>query len=138
MRKRKYEATARTRGERLQKLRQTVFAVYGDSCWLCGYGEADTIDHIIPISNGGDDSIDNLRPAHGKKSKYCVGNDSRKRPILSPSPKSTAQPIDLDPDGVTYGDGWIRKKRSSSISTMFYRVAGMDITDSFVLDFINS
>lgn len=137
MRKRKYEATARTRGERLQKLRQTVFAVYGDSCWLCGYGEADTIDHIIPISNGGDDSIDNLRPAHGKKTKYCVGNYSRKRPIYTPSPRSSPPPTD-EPDGITYGDGWVRKKRGSNISTRFYATAGMTISDPFMQDFINS
>lgn len=137
MRKQKYEATARTRGERLQKLRQTVFAVYGDSCWLCGYGEADTIDHIIPISNGGDDSIDNLRPAHGKKTKYCVGNYSRKRPIYTPSPRSSSPPTD-EPDGITYGDGWVRKKRGSGISTRFYAVAGMTISDPFMQDFINS
>ena len=137
MHKRKYEATARTRGERLQKLRQTVFAVYGDSCWLCGYGEADTIDHIIPISNGGDDSIDNLRPAHGKKTKYCVGNYSRKRPIYTPSPRSSPPPTD-EPDGITYGDGWVRKKRGSNISTRFYATAGMTISDPFMQDFINS
>lgn len=137
MRKQKYEATARTRGERLQKLRQTVFAVYGDSCWLCGYGEADTIDHIIPISNGGDDSIDNLRPAHGKKTKYCVGNYSRKRPIYTPSPRSSPPPTD-EPDGITYGDGWVSKKRGSNISTRFYAVAKMTISDPFMQDFINS
>lgn len=127
----------RTRGEALQKLRKSVFALYGNDCWLCGYDGADTIDHIVAISDGGNDSMDNLRPAHGRKTKYCVGNYSRKRPIYTPSPRSSPPPKD-EPDGITYGEGWVRKKRSNSISTMFYRVAGMDIKDPFVLDFINS
>jgi hypothetical protein len=77
------EPTQRTRGEKLQKLRQRVFSTYGDICWLCGGGEADTIDHVIPLSDGGDDDIDNLRPAHGRKSASCVGNYSRKRPAYT-------------------------------------------------------
>ena len=70
----------RTRGVTLQKLRKRVFDFYGDQCWLCHQGGADTIDHIIPIIDGGNDDLDNLRPAHGRKSATCVGNFSRKRP----------------------------------------------------------
>ncbi len=33
-------------------------------CAICGQPGADTADHIIPYSMGGDHSIDNLRPAH--------------------------------------------------------------------------
>ena len=127
----------RTRGEALQKLRKSVFALYGNDCWLCGYDGADTIDHIVAISDGGNDSMDNLRPAHGRKTKYCVGNYSRKRPIDTPAPRSSPPPTE-EPDGITYGDGWVRKKRGSSISTRFYAIAGMTISDPFMQDFINS
>jgi hypothetical protein len=128
------ETTPRTRGEKLQKLRQVVFAVYGDMCWLCGFGEADTIDHVLPLSMGGNDHIDNLRPAHGRKSKTCVGNYSRKRPAFRgerPKPK----PSD-EPDGITYGDGWISRKRGSMITKMY--ISGNDLDDPFVQAFISS
>jgi 5-methylcytosine-specific restriction endonuclease McrA len=51
-----------------------VFDLYGDTCYLClrpvdrtlestgYYGPA--IDHLIPISRGGIDSIENVRPCH--------------------------------------------------------------------------
>ena len=135
----RFDATNRTRGDRLQKLRQRVFAVYGDICWLCGGGEADTIDHLIPLSAGGDDHIDNLRPAHGKKTAHCVGNYSRKRPGFGSAQKPTAlSSIDGVPDGITYGDGWISKKRGTMTSTMYYSVTGYELDDPFVQAFINS
>ena len=67
--RRSYSEAPRKRlsGEKLQKLRKQVFTYYGEQCWLCGGDGADTIDHIIPVADGGDDSLDNLRPAHGRK-----------------------------------------------------------------------
>lgn len=53
--------------------------MYGDICWLCGQEGADTIDHLLMVSQGGSNTIENLRPAHGRKSSYCVGNFSRRR-----------------------------------------------------------
>lgn len=132
-----FEPTERTRGERLQKLRQKVFATYGDACWLCGGGEADTIDHLIPLSEGGDDHIDNLRPAHGKKSKHCVGNYSRKRPFYPGEQLRIKQPQSDEPDGITIGDGWISKKRGTMTSTMYLDVTGLTIDDPMVQAFIN-
>ena len=69
----------RIRGRALQTLRKKVFLTYGDICWLCGQEGADTIDHLVMVSHGGSNSIENLRPAHGRKSAFCVGNFSRKR-----------------------------------------------------------
>ena len=63
-----YSETPRKRlsGEKLQKLRQQVFTHYGDQCWLCGGGGADTIDHIIPVADGGDEAEqDRDTPANG-------------------------------------------------------------------------
>lgn len=39
-----------------------MFSLYGDDCYLCG-SVADTIDHVIPLSRGGNNDISNLRPA---------------------------------------------------------------------------
>lgn len=132
------EPTQRTRGEKLQKLRQRVFATYGDICWLCGGGEADTIDHVIPLSNGGDDDINNLRPAHGRKSSSCVGNYSRKRPAYTGQKPMIKKQSSDEPDGITYGDEWICKKRGGMRSTMFLDVTALNIADPFVQAFINS
>jgi len=71
---------------------QQVLELYGTNCHICqnpidlsanravgspGWETALHIDHIIPISKGGPDSLDNVRPAHGK----C--NMSKSNKILS-------------------------------------------------------
>jgi 5-methylcytosine-specific restriction endonuclease McrA len=80
----------RITGRALQTLRQKVFSIYGDECWLCGQEGADTIDHIVMVAHGGSNTLDNLRPAHGRKTAYCVGNFSRKRG--RPQPKRKVRP----------------------------------------------
>lgn len=57
-----------------------------DQCWICGHHGADTIDHIIPLSQGGTNERWNLRPAHGRKrpdlgceGNYARGNGTRRR-----------------------------------------------------------
>jgi 5-methylcytosine-specific restriction endonuclease McrA len=61
-------------GKDAAKWAPLVVATYGPVCWLCG-GAIDmdaprrsalglTIDHVVPRSHGGQDSIENLRPAH--------------------------------------------------------------------------
>lgn len=51
-------------GRRAQRLVKATLARYGDVCHLCGRRGATSADHIIPRAHGGDDSLDNLRPAH--------------------------------------------------------------------------
>ena len=51
-------------GHKSQRLRQLVLETYGSVCHLCGSHGADTADHVVPRSLGGDDSLGNLRPAH--------------------------------------------------------------------------
>lgn len=51
-------------GRRSTSARALVLAEFGTVCHLCGRPGADTADHIIPRASGGDDSLDNMRPAH--------------------------------------------------------------------------
>lgn len=51
-------------GRKAQQLTALCLATYGDICHLCDRPGADTADHLIARKRGGDDSIDNLRPAH--------------------------------------------------------------------------
>ena len=68
-------------------------------CWLCGRPGADTADHVVPYFMGGDDGIDNLRPAHAKcnskrgaldKSKAAAARQQR-RPKTNPEIFSVTQ-----------------------------------------------
>jgi len=122
----------RLSGEKLQKLRRQVFAHYGEQCWLCGGAGADTIDHIVPVADGGDDSLDNLRPAHGRKSKHCAGNFSRKRTQEWETKPAQSDKYSELAEGITFGDRCIIRKQGSTISTAFvdYERLGMD--DPFV------
>jgi hypothetical protein len=107
----------RTRGLTLQRLRKRVFDFYGDQCWLCHQGGADTIDHIIPVIDGGTDDIDNLRPAHGRKSASCVGNFSRKRP----SQHQGARIRQIDPSGLIITDDYVEVTQGTMKSKIYYR-----------------
>lgn len=135
----------RPRGRRNGKLREAVFQYYGTVCWLCGQEGADTIDHLVMISNGGTNELDNLRPAHGRKSEFCVGNFSKKRgkEAFKKSRKGhqVSQKKENEPDPnklvITYGDGWIKKQFRGLTSTMFYEITGKEITDPFVQEWIS-
>jgi hypothetical protein len=135
----------RPRGRTNQKLREKVFNYYGETCWICGREGADTIDHLVMVSQGGSNDLENLRPAHGKKSSFCVGNYSRKRgkKALIKSNRgeqvSTNQEIKPDPNKlvITYGDGWVKKQFQGMTSTMYYGTTGKDLDDPFVQAFIS-
>jgi hypothetical protein len=140
--------TKRTTGRKLVALRRRVFAMYGDECWLCGGGEADTIDHIVKLKYGGTDDLENLRPAHGRRTDNCVGNYSGLRPKTkhpgnykvdtSKSYESNRVAVEsvTDEHGNAWGDGWVKKTRGASSSTMFYGVAGMAANDPFITDWL--
>jgi 5-methylcytosine-specific restriction endonuclease McrA len=66
-------APSRRRRERLKMAkrepyaREAVFERDGWRCWICGepvLEEDATVDHVIPIAQGGADTPDNVRTAH--------------------------------------------------------------------------
>jgi hypothetical protein len=135
----------RPRGRTNQKLREQVFNHYGTTCWLCGHEGADTIDHLVMISHGGSNDLENLRPAHGRKTEYCVGNFSRKRGKKAFNKGRRQVPLNTNKEDqpnpnellITYGEGWIKKQFRGMTSTMYYEITGLDIEDQFVQDFIS-
>lgn len=53
-------------------VREKVFELHGSSCLACGSDEDICIDHVIPVSKGGENSIDNYQP-------LCKSCNSSKR-----------------------------------------------------------
>lgn len=53
-------------GRKVPALKAQVFAAQGRVCHLCGMPGADSIDHVLPRALGGDDGLNNLRPAHSR------------------------------------------------------------------------
>jgi predicted restriction endonuclease len=63
-----------------QHVRKAVFDKHGKKCKHCGLEENLTLDHIIPICSGGENTVDNLQPLckkcnskKGKKANYIIG-----------------------------------------------------------------
>jgi len=77
--------TERGYGRAWQQLRIEAFALYGDTCHLCGQPGATTIDHLDPLAyndRGATPTIDRVRPAH----QTCNSSRGAKQP--PPSPRS--------------------------------------------------
>lgn len=51
-------------GRKARRLTALTLSHYGDVCHLCGRRGATTADHVIPRALGGEDVLENLRPAH--------------------------------------------------------------------------
>ena len=44
---------------------QAVLDLYGTNCLACGCDDPPTIDHIVPVSRGGTNTVDNVQPLCG-------------------------------------------------------------------------
>lgn len=75
-------------GALARRLTAATLARYGTVCHLCGRAGATTADHLTPRSRGGQDTLDNLRPAH-LRCNQSRGNkplaEVQPRPRLDPS-----------------------------------------------------
>jgi len=74
-------------------MRRIVEATYGDECWLCHRTITDpseySIDHVIPLSLGGDPwDVDNMRPAH-LRCNQSRGN--RPPTVIDPLPRPSRE-----------------------------------------------
>lgn len=79
----------RWQGRDRLRLRQLVTDTYGWTCTLChrpidpratALRDRLSIDHVLPVSRGGSDAIENLRPAHhGCNSAKRDGRRLRRR-----------------------------------------------------------
>lgn len=79
-------------GRKIGALRAQVLAAHGTVCHLCGMPGATTIDHIIPRAHGGDDSLENLQPAHvscnSARGKQSMNEWRSKHPLPDRAPPS--------------------------------------------------
>lgn len=53
-------------GSREQRRNRLVMRKFYGVCHVCGEPNADQVDHVIPLAEGGPDELDNLRPIHAK------------------------------------------------------------------------
>lgn len=51
-------------GRRVARVLAAVVETYGDTCVHCHLPGSRSVEHIVPRSRGGDDSLANTRPAH--------------------------------------------------------------------------
>jgi len=52
-------------GAAWNRIKANVISYYGGICHLCDHPLAEQVDHLVQYAEGGGDSIENLRPAHG-------------------------------------------------------------------------
>lgn len=79
-------------GRPWRRIRAQILAA-STTCWICGHGGADTVDHVIALSKGGD-PLDpaNLRPAHGVRGCATCGrkcNSSKGASTAPPAPRAS-------------------------------------------------
>lgn len=68
------ERRPKVSGWERQRRNKIVMARHGRVCHVCGQGGADQVDHVVPLAQGGSDTMDNLRPAH----KQCHAAKTRR------------------------------------------------------------
>lgn len=53
-------------GSREQRINAVVMRKHRAICHVCGRGGADEVDHVVPLAEGGADTMANRRPIHAK------------------------------------------------------------------------
>ena len=62
------------------------------TCALCGKPGANTADHIVPLMFGGDNSLDNLQPAHQSCNSRKGATQQNKRAAAQNQARTQTQP----------------------------------------------
>lgn len=85
-----------SRGRRVEELpagwpakRRRILERDGAICHLCGGPQADEVDHVLAVSEGGDDSDENLAPVHSDCHASKTGREAaraRARKYARPRP----------------------------------------------------
>lgn len=53
------QSERKSNSSRWKKIREQILRRDGYVCYICG-GEANTVDHMVPVARGGTDQPDNL------------------------------------------------------------------------------
>lgn len=77
-------------GRRAQDLVARCLAAWGTTCHLCGHGQAESADHLLPRATHPELTwvLDNLRPAHHRACPTCgvrCNNARKDRPLTAVS-----------------------------------------------------
>jgi len=83
---------SRTSTPQWKRLRRTAIRVFGNECARCGADGADVrleLDHIIPVAEGGTDTLDNAQllcgPCHQPKTQAeAACGRARRSPLRKP------------------------------------------------------
>jgi 5-methylcytosine-specific restriction endonuclease McrA/GNAT superfamily N-acetyltransferase len=92
----RYRRKARTVNRRVQRLPGMAGTVTGSQLWMltnryqnkcayCGQEGPDSFDHVVPLSEGGQNTIDNLLPAHMICNQDLNDWQNRNKPYQTPT-----------------------------------------------------
>jgi hypothetical protein len=77
-----------------------MFAIFGDTCHICGHGGANEADHLVPLAVDPDQPVDpyGMRPAHGHPGcPYCAPVNGRRRKCNQSRGKRPIVPVYTPP-----------------------------------------
>jgi 5-methylcytosine-specific restriction endonuclease McrA len=66
-------------GSRQQRRAAAVMSMHEGICHVCGFPGSDEVDHVIHLGEGGDDTMDNLRPIHSEPCHRLKTQDEAQR-----------------------------------------------------------
>lgn len=75
------------------KINHAAVLAASNICWICGHPGSQTTDHVIPRSLLKDDSIANLRPAHGVQGCPTCGRKCNTSRGTGLKKKRSARPL---------------------------------------------
>lgn len=117
---------SRTSSPAWRQLRRTAITTYGNHCNNCGADGRTTrleLDHIIPVAEGGQDTLDNAQllctvchtpKTQAEAARGRARRSGRRQPRRHPADNLTT-PTPGDPDPAHTEHGWLRARLSVRI-----------------------